>query len=112
MNEFVLVIKVIFTLVFILCLIYLSLRYGGGKLQSLQRNKYLKIIERIGLSKDNSLFVIKMGEKGYVVSSSQNKIQVLLDVPSEELKEIEKRNQFNSSETRLKILKIFRKKEE
>ena len=89
-GEFwVLILKIILFLTLILILLYLSLKYGGNKLQKLQNGKYMKILDRIALSKDNSIVVVKIGEKAYAVSSSSKKIDILFELPREEIITIE-----------------------
>ena len=84
--------KIIIFLPFILFLIYLSLKYGGTKLQGLQGGKYLKMVERLSISKDNSIMVVKIGVKGYVISSTNNKIELLEEITAEELAVLESNN--------------------
>lgn len=85
-GEFwMLIFKIILFLPLILILLYLSLKYGGNKLQKLQNGKYMKIIDRISLSKDNSIVVVKIGEKAYAISSSSKKIEILFELPKDEI---------------------------
>ena len=89
-GEFwVLILKIIVFLPFILLILYVSLKYGGNKLQKLQNGRYMKILDRISLSKENSIVVVKIGEKAYAVSSSQKDIRVLFELPREEIITIE-----------------------
>lgn len=106
--------KIIICLPFILLLIYLSAKIGGGKLQNMQNGKYIKILERVSISKDNSLMISKIGEKGYVMSSSQGKVEILLEINEEELTRIEssKNTNTNLSQYRINYKKFKFKKEE
>lgn len=89
-GEFwMLIFKIIVFLPLILVLLYLSLKYGGNKLQKLQNGKYMKILDRISLSKDNSIVVVKIGEKAYAISSSLKNIEILFELPKEEISIIE-----------------------
>lgn len=81
--------KIILFIPFIVLLIYLSLKYGGVKFQSMQSGRYIKICERVTLSKENSLIVIKIGDKGYILASSQGKIEILNEVSEEDLTKIQ-----------------------
>jgi flagellar protein FliO/FliZ len=74
---------------FILLLFYLSVKYGGSKLQGIQNGRFIKVLERVPLSKENSLIVVKIGEKGYVLTSSTGKIDTLLELNSEEIQSLE-----------------------
>ena len=105
--------KIVIFLPFILFLIYLSLKYGGTKFQSLQGGRYMKIIERLSLSKDNSLIVVKIGMKGYIVSSTNNKIEILEEITAEELAAMENANSLPQyASLRDFINNLKRKKEE
>ena len=89
-KEFlILIFKIIIFLPFILFLLYLSLKYGGNKLRKLQDGRYMKILDRIPLSKDNSIIVVKIGDKAYAVSSSARDINILFEIPQEEIHNIE-----------------------
>ncbi|MCY6483693.1 flagellar biosynthetic protein FliO [Clostridium aestuarii] len=82
-------IKVAVFLPFIIFLIYLFFKFGGEKLQNIQNGKYMKVIDRMPLSKENYLFIIKIGEKGYVMSSTQGSIEILKELDDKELIKIE-----------------------
>lgn len=85
-------IRVIVFLPFIIFLIYLFFKYGGAKLQEIQNGKHMKILDRMPLTKENSLLIVKIGEKGYVVSSAQSRIEVLMELSESELKKLEENN--------------------
>lgn len=76
-------------LIFVLILIYVSMKYGGSKLQDIQKGKYIKVLERASISKENSLLVVKIGQKGYVMASSSGKIEIISELSEEELIEVE-----------------------
>jgi flagellar protein FliO/FliZ len=89
-SEFVwMILKVLIFLPGILGLIYLSLKYGGTRLQDIQNGRFIKVLERVPLSKENSLMVTKIGDKGYVISSASGKVEMLLELKEEELKKLE-----------------------
>ena len=73
----------------IICLIVISLRFSGKKYNDLQKGKYIKVVERVQLSKENSINLIKIGDKGYVVSSSSNGTQTIIELSEEEILKIE-----------------------
>jgi len=89
------ILKIIIFLPVILLLIYLSAKIGGGKLQNIQNGRYIKILERVAVSKDNFLMAAKIGEKGYVISSSSGKIEVLMEISDKELSIIESSKNMN-----------------
>ena len=81
--------KTILSLLFIVFLIYIFTKFGGGKLKKIQGGRYIKILERTQISKENSLLVVKIGEKGYVISSSSGRVDVICELTGEELSKIE-----------------------
>lgn len=83
------IIKFIIFFPIIILLIYVSLKYGGSKFQNLQNGKYIKVLEKTPLSKDTSILIIKIGSKGYVVSSTNSKTEILMEINDKELADIE-----------------------
>lgn len=89
LDFWTLLFKIIIFLPFTLLLLYISLKYGGNKLQKLQNGRYMKVLDRVALSKENSIIVVKIGEKAYAVSSSLKGINILFELPKEEISSIE-----------------------
>lgn len=81
--------KTVIALLFILMLIYVSMKYGGNKLQDIQKGKYIKILERAPISKENSLLVVKIGQKTYVMTSTNGKMEIISELSQEEILELE-----------------------
>lgn len=111
-NIPMMIVQLVVTLIFILGLIYLSLKYGGTKLQNIQNGRYIKIIERVPVTKDNCLLVVKMGDKGYVITSAGGKIDILKELNEDELLKLQDTKsitQFTSMTDLYKNLKMKRK---
>lgn len=89
MEIFKMVISFMLYVPFILFLIYFSLKFGGSKLQNMQNGNYIKIMEKVALSKENFIIVVKLGKKGYVMSSTKEKNEILTELTDEELINIE-----------------------
>ncbi|MDW8799652.1 flagellar biosynthetic protein FliO [Clostridium sp. A1-XYC3] len=81
--------KILIFLPFILLLIYTSMKFGGNKLQNMQNGRYIKVIERATISKENSLVVVKIGDKGYVMASTNGKLEIISELSKEEIVKIE-----------------------
>lgn len=81
--------KVIVSLLFILLLIYISMKYGGNKLQDIQKGRYIKVLERTPISKENTLLVVKIGTSGFVMASTNGKIEIISQLTKEEIEKIE-----------------------
>jgi flagellar protein FliO/FliZ len=88
-DFWIMLLKIVVFLPFILLLFYLSVKYGGNKLSKIQNGKFIKVLERSALSKENSLLVVKIGEKGYVLTSASGKVDTLMELSDEELKKLE-----------------------
>lgn len=89
MEFWILLFKIAIFLPCILFLFFISIKYGGGKLQQMQNTRYLKVMERLSLSKDNSILVVKIGERAYVVSSCNKGIEILMELSEEEMNKVE-----------------------
>jgi flagellar protein FliO/FliZ len=84
-------------LIFFPFIIALILIFGklGTKFNLGTSNKYMKVLERLPLSKDNSLAIVKVGDKGYLMSSSTGKIEILKELDSVELETIKDITEIN-----------------
>ncbi|EJP6470923.1 flagellar biosynthetic protein FliO [Clostridium sporogenes] len=88
--EFIgMIFKAIFALALVLLLLYLSLKLGGEKLQKFQNGKYIKVLERVPLSKENFVCVVKIGKKAYIMTSTPHSIEKITELSEEETKKIE-----------------------
>ncbi|MGN0144407.1 MAG: flagellar biosynthetic protein FliO [Clostridium sp.] len=70
-------------------IMFLSYKVLGTKVESINNNKYVKVIERTQVTKDNAILVVKVGKKGYVMSSTGSSMDKLDELSEEEIKEIE-----------------------
>ena len=107
-------------------IMFLSYRILGTKVDRINDNKYIKVIERTQITKDNVILVVKVGKKGYVMMTSGNSVEKLSELSEEEINEIEEKKKKSNQEVidgynRLisvsknnvsKILKNIRSKEE
>lgn len=78
------IMKIVVFLPFIIFLIYIVLKYGGTSLQKMQNGRFIKILERVTISKENSLMVVKMGDKSYIMTSTSHSIEILRELEGEE----------------------------
>ncbi|NLM35448.1 MAG: flagellar biosynthesis protein FliZ [Clostridiales bacterium] len=111
-STFLMFLQILVFLPFVLLLIYLSLKIGGSKLQSLQSNKFIKIYERTAVSKDNSLIIAQIGKKGYVLASCNGRLEILRELEDEELISLTSQKnipQYNSLKDFCKKLGLKRK---
>ena len=112
-KEFIyMLLKIIVLLPFIIMLIYFSFKYGGKKLETIQNGRYFKVLERITISKDNYLLVVKMGEKAYIMCSTAKSIEILKEITEDELDMIEKSKEIQEFKSVKELLKKLKEKKE
>lgn len=112
-SFWIMLLKILVFLPFIILLIYLSMKYGTRKLQNMQNGKFIKVLERVAISKDNSLVVVKIGDKGYVLTSSASNMDKLLEIEPEDLIKIESTKSINEFKNMKEFYeKVFKKKED
>ncbi|GAB6167691.1 flagellar biosynthetic protein FliO [Clostridium carnis] len=103
------IIKLVFALGIVLALMYLAFKLSGEKIDKLNKNKYIKILERIQMSKDSSIVLLKIGEKGYVMSISNGKTEKLEEISKEEILKLENSKNMEKKELTLQYQKLFDK---
>lgn len=93
MDFIFLLFKLIFALAVVLGLMYLSFKLSNNKISQFNEGKYIKVLERNQISKDTAIVVVKIGKKGYVLSTSNNFTNKIDEISEEEtfLLEEEKR---------------------
>ncbi|WP_139904195.1 flagellar biosynthetic protein FliO [Clostridium thermarum] len=111
-NTFTLILQLVFFLPFIIFLIFLSMKLGGSKLQNFQKGKFIKVFERTTISKENSLIVVQIGSKGYVMASTTGKLEIIKELEDAELAAITAQKavpQFSSLQDLYKKIGLKRK---
>jgi len=72
------VLKIIITLVVVICLAYASIRFGLSKIYIPSgRTNYMKIIEQLYLGPKTLLILIQVGEEYFLLASSNGQISWL-----------------------------------
>ena len=88
-NFFGMFVQLILALGVTLGLMFLTFKLMGKKVNSINDNKYVKVIERVQVSKENTILVVKIGKKGYVITSSTGNMGKLSELSEEEINLIE-----------------------
>ena len=88
-DFFVMFVKLILALGVTLGLMFLTFRLMGKKVDSINNGKYVKVIERVQVSKENTILVVKVGKKGYVMTSTTGHMGKLSELSEEEIGLIE-----------------------
>lgn len=97
----------------VVLLIFISLRLSKKSLSKIGSGSYVKVLEKINLSKDICLYIIKFGNTGCIIVASNNNTQVIKELNEDEINEIiEMKNQHNdlSYLNNLDFSKILNKK--
>jgi flagellar protein FliO/FliZ len=70
-------------------LMFLSFKVMGTKLNSINNKKYIKVIERVQVTKENTILIVKIGQKGYVMTCSAGNMEKLSEISGEDINIIE-----------------------
>jgi len=89
LNFFEMFLQLILALGVTLGLMFLTFKLMGPKLNSINNNKYVKVIERVQVSKENTILVVKIGKKGYVITSTTGHMGKLSELSEDEINLIE-----------------------
>lgn len=88
-NFFGMFVQLILALGVTLGLMFLTFKFMGKKVDSFNNGKYVRVIERVQVSKENTILVVKIGKKGYVMTSSTGNMGKLSELSEEEINLIE-----------------------
>lgn len=125
-EFFKMIIQLMISLGITLGIMFLCYKVIGTKVNGVNKNKYIHILERTHITKENSILVVKVGKKGYVITSTPEHVEKLVELSEDEVKEIEKNKKlYNeevlegysklisiSKESTLKLVKKIKSKEE
>ncbi|MGL5616274.1 MAG: flagellar biosynthetic protein FliO [Sarcina sp.] len=90
MTYIVLTVKLIVFTAALLILLVGILKLTENKVKSFSKGKYIKILEKTDLSKNNSVYLLKLGEEGVVVVTNDKGASTIKELTAEEIKVIEK----------------------
>lgn len=82
-------IQLIIALGITLGLMFLSFKVLGTRVNKINDNKYIKVIERVQVTKESNILLVKVGKKGYVMTSTTGNMEKLSELSEEEIIEIE-----------------------
>jgi len=88
-NFFGMFVQLILALGVTLGLMFLTFKVMGKKVSSINNSKYVRVIERVQVSKENTILVVKIGKRGYVMTSSTGNMGKLSELSEEEINLIE-----------------------
>lgn len=82
------IINMVLLIPIIIILIIISLKLSRKSLEKLSLGSYIQVIEVVKLSTDINLCVVKIGETGKVIATSNSNIEVIKDLDKDEINEI------------------------
>jgi len=86
MNPFIWIVQLIVGLIVFACLlflVYVTTKYIGQKASSSMKGKNMKVVESISLGIDKNVYLIRVGEKSFLIGSSGRNLQFLSEVELE-----------------------------
>ena len=89
MDTITYILKIIFSLIFILLLIYVFYGLSKKKIVGFKSTEAIKVIEKLPLSKDTYLLIISLGNKGYFLASGPKGFDVIDELTAEEIVKIQ-----------------------
>jgi len=85
MGIFGMIIKLILSLVVIIGLIFILFKLSNNKINNINEGKYINVIDRVQIAKDSYILIVKIGKRGYIMSSSGGKTEKLEELSEEEI---------------------------
>jgi len=105
------IIQLILALGVTLGLMFLSFKLMGTKLNAINNKKYVKVIERVQVTKENAILIVKVGEKAYVMTSTSGHMEKLSELSEEEINGIEENKKKAAQEITESYNKLMLKSE-
>ena len=85
-------------------LIIASIKLTKINSDKINKHKYIKLLERINLSKEVSIFILEIGDEGYVLALSPSKIEKLKRLSKEDIIQIhEMKSSYNVNLSQINI---------
>lgn len=101
-DYFFFIIKLITFSGALLLLLVALLKKGEGKVKKLTNGKYVSIIEKTYVGKNQYIYVLKLGQDGAVFMSTEKGMDKIKDLTKEEVQEIEANKNKSNEEMKVK----------
>lgn len=108
-NIVIYILKIIFSLLFVLLLIYVFYGLSNKKLRSIKSTEAIKVIERLPLSKETYLLIITLGSKGYFMVTGPKGFEVIDELTFEEVMKIQEEKTLNLENNKNELEKLMEK---
>lgn len=84
------ILKLIFAMVIVLGSLLIISKLASNKVSKINESKYIKVLERSQISKNSYIMVLKIGEKGYLISNCDGKTEMIDTISKEEIEKLER----------------------
>lgn len=81
--------KVIGILIVFILLMLITLKLSENKISTINNKRNIKILDKAQLSKDVTIQIVKIAGKGYIMSVSASKAELIKELSTEEVNKIE-----------------------
>lgn len=85
MDFVIMLVKLVFAMVVVLGLMYLTFKVSGEKLEQVNKNKNMQILDRLQISRESAITIVKILDRGYILSTSNKGCEKLDELSKEEL---------------------------
>lgn len=106
-EFFYMIIKLIFSLVVVLGLLFIAAKTSFGKINNINDKKYIKVLERVQISKDIYICVVKIGKKAHILTVSSGAVDKIEELSPEETLEIENLKKYQLQQMEEKYLDVL-----
>lgn len=89
-EFFYMIFKLVFALIVVIGLLFIVAKTSFGKINSINDKKYIKVLERVQISKDTYICIVKIGKKAHVITISSGGMEKIQELSPEEVFEVEK----------------------
>jgi flagellar protein FliO/FliZ len=90
MDFIFMVFKLIFALIIILGIFLVTLKYSNKGISKIGNKRYVKVVDRMQISKDSYIVILRIGKKGMVLLTNSGHTEKLQELSIEEIEEIER----------------------
>lgn len=100
------ILNLVLVIPIVLLLFFIAIKLGKTSFLKMGMHNHVSVLEKVNVSKDSSVVVLKVGEEGCVGVLSSSGFETIQKLNREELKELEnKKNQFLNQENSFNLKK-------
>lgn len=89
MEFFYMILKLIIAMVIVIGSLLIISRLASSKVSKINETKYIKVLERNQIGKNAFITIVKVGDKGYLLSVCDGKIEKLDVISNDEIEKLE-----------------------